>query len=197
MAPAMKTETMVKEKTRFSALALLALVALGLASCPNSCPPAGPTPFADIVAANPAEYGNYLMKLTFMGPQTAPVTTVVFGSASPLDVNVFRPYRRATLDYQNDELDFARFEASAAEVERIVKAIEPDGTFTDPQERPDPIYSFMIMRDVGGPNETVFETLVVDPDSPRLLTDFIRPNLDPSNAHGLELTLFFLKNVGG
>ena len=155
-----------------------------------------PTTFSEIVSTTSADYDNYQMKLTYTGFQTSPITSVVFGS-SPTDMAAFTSYRRSDINYQNDNLAFASFSASGAEIERIIKAIELDPTYTDNADKVDPLYSFMIMRDTGGRDEKVFETLVLTVDGPRLLKDFILPNLDPGNDHGKELCTFFFKNVGG
>ena len=175
---------------------LLALTAV-LSQC-NGCPPTGPTPFSDIVADNSQAYENYMMKLSYLGLQLDFVSTMVFGSADTLSVTPFTPFRRSSVEYINDDLDeIITFSTTGAEMEAIVTALQGDATLTNPNDNPDALLSFMIMRDVGGPNETVFETLVGIGDSGRLLNSFIIPNLAPGNALGLELCQFWSKNVGG
>lgn len=188
---------MILKKTMHKSIIVLlsALFLFSIVSC-ESCKDDKRTSFGDIVSTTSSDYDNYQMKFTFTGTQTSPITSVVFGS-SPTNMASFTPYRRSDLNYLNDDFPFASFAASGAEMERIVKAIEGDPIYTDNTDKAEPLYSFMIMRDTGGPDEKVFETLVLPVDGPRLFTSFILPNLDPGNLHGKELCTFFLKNVGG
>ena len=156
------------------------------------------TRFSDVVATDLAPYDNYLIKLKFMGPQTAQVITLVFGSSDSLDITRFQPYQRPNYNYQNDALgDFAAFSASSREMEAIIKALDGTQVYQDAGDKSLPVLSMMIMCDVGQPKETVFETLTEYGDAAPLLRDYIIPNLDPANNRGRELCQFWLKNVGG
>ncbi len=186
----------LKKNMHKSIVLLLSGLFLFLVTSCESCREDKQTSFSDIVSTTVSDYDNYQMKFTFMGNQTSPITSVVFGS-SPTNMAAFTPYRRSGQNYLNDDNPFASFAASGAEMERIIKAMETDATYTNNADKTEPLYSFMIMRDTGGADEKVFETLVLTADAPGLITSYILPNLDPGNAHGMELCTFFLKNVGG
>ena len=156
------------------------------------------TPFSSIVSGNPADYKHYLFKLTYMGPESKGVKTAVFGSASVVSPAVFAPYRRAGYRYENDDQgEFVKFSVSASNVNAIIDSLSHDPVLTDPRDRPTPVLSLMIMRDVGGPDEQVFESLVQFPDAARLVRDVIGSHLDPANVEGAKIIRYWLKNVGG
>jgi len=158
----------------------------------------GPTPFADIIATNPAEYDNYLFKLTYMGPQARVLKTMVFGSATPRSSTLFTSYRRQGYRYPNDDRpDVIDFPMSGTEVGAVIMAMSSDPILTDNSDQPTPVLSLMIMRDVGTPDEKVFETLVQFPNANRLVEYIIGDNLDASNALGIKYIQYWSKNVGG
>lgn len=177
-------------------LGVLSVLTVGCA--PTGIGPTQTVTFSAIVAADPADYGNYLFKLTYMGPQSRILKTMVFGSATPRSVTRFLPYRRPGHPYVNDDRsDIVDFGMSAAEVGAIVGAMSSDAVFTDNSDRPTPVLSLMIMRDVGGPDEKVFETLVEFADANRLVRGIIGRNLDLGNTDGAKYIRYWSKNVGG
>ncbi len=176
---------------------LLPTLVLGIAMLTAGCA-RGPASFADIIAANPADYDSYLFKLTYMGPQDRVLKTVVFGSATPRNAALFTPYRRAGYRYANDDRsDVIDFAMNGSEVSAVVTAMSGDAVFTNNAARPTPVLSLMIMRDAGGRDEKVFETLVQFPDANRLVKDIIGGNLDAGNALGAKYIRYWSKNVGG
>src|SRR5688572_18986156 len=101
-------------------LPLLALAAVGCPRRRTTPPPTGGiVPFQQVVAAQPADYGNYLFKLTYMGPQSKPMKTLVFGSAATRSPAPFAQFRRQGYRYDNDDSEFVEFAASGAEIEKI------------------------------------------------------------------------------
>lgn len=116
-------------------------------------------PFSSIVAADPAEYTGYKIKLTYTGDQTKTVPTLVlFGPGASSSIDEFLPFRTPDVAYENDDERVPQeLSVSAPAIEAFV-----GGLAERPQlqvhELPAAVLSIMILRPTS-PTPTVFEHL--------------------------------------
>jgi hypothetical protein len=83
----------------------------------------------DIVVLDATEdqLGQSQGKLTFLGPQTKPVPTVVFSAENHTPaIQAFVPFHLSRRPYQNDDLPYTvTFMVSRTEFMRLLKAVRP------------------------------------------------------------------------
>lgn len=131
-------------------------------------PPVPTAPFSQIVAADPADYAGYRVKLTYTGTQSKTTPTLLLhGPAVSPDVAGFLPFRFPGVHYGNDDARVQPLAVSSASIERFVRGL---------QERPDlhtrgtadAVISLMIARPSGSAS-LVFEHLADEIDADQIL----------------------------
>lgn len=154
--------------------------------------------FERVVPAAAAGAGDCLIKLTWLGPQSKPLRSLIFGTYETKSAAMFAPYRRADVSYENDEMvSPADFSVTRDEMLAIFRALRRERGLVRGEDPPDPMISMMILCGAGTPAPRVFETLVGYDKAGYLLDEIIYANLDPEHHEARRITRFWSKNVGG
>lgn len=121
------------------------------------------------------------VKLTYVGPQTKSVPTVVFTTFYHIPVlNWFVGLRTPGLHYSNDDIALWNFTVTPEEMSRVVNAIAKSDIVPENRESGDPLLSLMMVAQGSRIGSIGFEA-VVTYDQFRVLSDTIRNALDSTN----------------
>jgi hypothetical protein len=121
------------------------------------------------------------VKLTYVGPQTKSVPTVVFTTFYHIPVlNWFVGLRTPGLHYSNDDIALWSFTVTPEEMSQVVNAIAQPDIVPENRESGDPFLSFMMAAQGSRIGSIGFET-VVNCDQFSVLSETIRNALDSTN----------------
>jgi hypothetical protein len=121
------------------------------------------------------------VKLTYVGPQTKPVPTVVFTTFYHIPVlDWFVGLRTPGLHYDNDDIALWNFTITPEEMSQVVKSMAKSDIVPENRESSVPFMSLMMAAQGSRIGSVGFEA-VVDRDQFRVLSDAIRNALDSTN----------------
>jgi hypothetical protein len=174
----------LKRKTSVGAIIALAVCALAvsLAGSGANVQAQQLTDFADFQNLDATQLESLQVKLTFVGTQEKTIPTVAFSATgTTVDMQEFMPFRRDGVVYTNDDFpDILRtFQASAAELQAVVDAVAEVPAATDGTTVQQEFLSFMMTSTNG---DTIGFEAIMRPEDSRVLLDYIRTSLDPTNA---------------
>lgn len=142
--------------------------------------------FDEFEAFELAELQNLQVKLTYLGEQTRPILTVVFGSLlHVVSMENFKPFRKSGVDYGNDDLPTVRnFTSRPDELQRMIQLV---GTIPVVRAgvREGEFLSFMMVNELRGEIKG-FEAILNARDAESLLR-LITASLDIDNGIGLMI----------
>ncbi len=150
------------------------------------------TQFQEFAALTVDELLHLQAKLTYIGRQTEPITTVAFSTLTHLiDMEAFKPLRSPGVSYANDELpSIMSFTVTAQEFQRILRGMA--GLPAVRAGRRNGAYlSLMLVNDT--PEGFGLEILL-DRDDGRRLVATVEGSLTPENGIGLKV-LGFLREI--
>jgi hypothetical protein len=134
-----------------------------------------------LAAGTPTDLRPLQVKLTYVGPQTKSVPTVVFTTFYHIPVlNWFVNLRTPGLHYSNDDIALWNFTVAPEEMSRVVNAIAKPGIVPENLESGQPLLSVMMAAQGSRIGSVGFEA-VVDRNQFRVLSDAIRNALDSTN----------------
>ena len=124
------------------------------------------------------------VKLTYVGPQTKPVPTVVFTTFHHIiRMDWFLPLRRTDLHYDNDDIAVWNFTVTPGEMKQVVTMLAGLETLQAPHETEAPFLSLMLVLQDSRLGEVAIEA-VLDQDGAEVVTRAIRDALDENNGLG-------------
>ena len=178
---------------RFAATAYPPLAALLLGCAGTHTHAATATSLKDFTGKEPGDYTAYVFTLTYLGPQTKTIKTLIFGSAAHDGTGL------ASVQGADSPTNACprvlNFGLRASEVQRIVQALPAVLTGSGDEHQP-PILSLTIVRDFGRSSERTFKVLLGVGAAPLALKS-IAAQLDESNREGATYMRYWTKNVGG
>lgn len=128
-----------------------------------------PGSFNDIVSANPADYSNYQVKITYTSTQTKTTPTLLVVGAGRLPgASEFIPYRSAGVHYGNDDDKVEVITVSGTTIKKFVDGLAQRSQLTSPGSSTDPFFSLMIEKNLP-PSEIVFQHLADEFDATIIL----------------------------
>jgi len=141
--------------------------------------------FAEFEEFNLEQLRTLQVKLTYVGPQRRPIHTVAFTSdLNVLDMERFRPFRRAGFHYGNDDLPSNwTFTCSPEELQGMIKSVGEIGAVRQGKVIGECL-SFM-MYNTTPQGDRAFEA-ILDAETSELLLSKIKAALAPGNKEGIE-----------
>jgi hypothetical protein len=115
--------------------------------------------FKDFLKMTPEELKSTQVKLTFLGPQTEPIMTVVLNPAGQeFDINKFSGYRRVGLSYANDDLTLQILKVTPDQLKAVISSISSYPAILAERMVDMPYLSVSFLY--SGPEERFFETVL-------------------------------------
>jgi hypothetical protein len=152
------------------------------------------SPFNEFKNMSLAELATVQMKLTFIGEQEEPISTVVITAPSTqLNMALFVPFRRPGYSYANDNLGIRRITASTSELQGILQNAGNIGGVSSGAVQTPPIVSFAMVANVSGTIKG-FEAILNPTDGAALLKAI--QNALQGNPQGLAIIADFACTSG-
>ncbi len=124
------------------------------------------------------------VKITSVSGQEKPVPTLIFNSfTSPLNVDLFAPYKRPGINYANDGITNSTFTVRASDVQQFAARVLANPALSNPEFSPEePYYSLTIVDGEGAG----FESLVDEWNGDALI-DAVLASIDPANVFAYQM----------
>lgn len=138
------------------------------------------SPYSDFQAMSISQLQTAQVKLTSFGPQESVIASVGLAAAA-FDKTVFTPFRRAGIDYSNE--DFVAFRTgtvSGQDISAIISNVATLPNVTAGGVASDPVVSFALSNTVGGAK--VFEAILNVSDGAALFAQLRAALLQNSSA---------------
>ena len=127
------------------------------------------------------------VKLTYVGPQTKPVPTVVLNTFYHLiRMDWFSPLRKSNLHYDNDEISVCNFTVTPEEMKKVVTALRQVKALREPDETKLPYLSLMIVMYESRLGQFASE-IVLNRKGAESVSSAIRDSLDVDNGLGRKV----------
>ncbi len=115
--------------------------------------------FEHFLKMTPEELESVHVKMTYLGPQTEPILTVVLSPApQKFDIRKFSGYRRLGLSYINDDLTPEILKVTPGQLQAVISAISSYPTIAAERVVDVPYLSVSFLY--SGPEEKFFETIL-------------------------------------
>jgi hypothetical protein len=147
-------------------MAKILLAIASLISCPILCSAQMLSPFSAFQSMSLNDLQTSQAKLTYLGPADTPIASVGL-AVSAFDPNIFTPFRRAGIDYSNEE--FVAFKTGVVSAQNMMSIINNVGMLpnvTAGGVASDPFVSFALSNTAGGTK--VFEAILNNVDAAAL-----------------------------
>ncbi len=178
-----------------------ALLLAALCGCRTAAPPPVPgppravsplpqSPYSEFTRRPPARLSHVQVKLTYLGEQTKPVPTVVFGAIGRLiDLQAFGGLRKAGIDYGNDELP--RIESFVVTVDELHAMLQAAALPAVTQGQRDGSWVSFMVLDNAPPGIKGVEA-ILDPQEAEALVRALRSGVSPRDGPAAAVLDSFL-----
>src|SRR6266849_2458712 len=109
------------------------------------------SPYSDFQGMSLQQLQTLQVKLTYVGAQLEPISTVAFTSPfNTLDLTQFVPFRRPGINYSNDDSGVQTFTATPEELKAVIDNVATLPNITAGGVASDPLISFALFNSAGG-----------------------------------------------
>jgi hypothetical protein len=137
------------------------------------------------------------VKLTYVGPQLKGRSSVVFTTFYHLlDMDWFRPLRRAGLSYANDDVDVWSFTVAPDEMTRVVATLARTEVVAAPRASALAHVSLMLVLEKSRLGDVAIE-VILDAAQSAEVTDAILEALDSGNGVARTVMTLYKEGVAG